>query len=168
MSQYMRPISDINSGWSRSTGTYRYALIDEEIPNDSDYIYSSSDNAYQECKLSPPSEVPDSGGGILRVRIRRATGSSSVNSIGAISLRVGSTVIKTTSSIYTTETYSTQVINLTEAEMANITDWSDVRVRCVANIFTYSPANVYVSWIEFQVPNAPFVPSLGLEMGCNF
>lgn len=38
---YRRPVnSDISSGWSRSTGTSDYPLVDEVPPNDADYIYA--------------------------------------------------------------------------------------------------------------------------------
>jgi len=73
MTQYMRPSSDINISWLCSSGSDRYALIDEVSASDSDYIYTINNNAYQECKLSEPITPITSGEGVLRFRAKKTT-----------------------------------------------------------------------------------------------
>ena len=46
--------------------------------------------------------------------------------------------------------------------MANITDWSDVRVRLVVSEIGFA----YVSWAVLEVPDGG--SAMGLEMGCAF
>ena len=152
MVQYMRPSSDINSSWYYSTGTTRYACIDEVTPSDTDYISGASD-ASQECKLSTPPVIPASGGGILRFR---AKGGDALTLIPSI--RQGLNEIKKGSSVTLSTSYSEYTLSLSSAEMATITNWSDVRVR-----FTVGSGDAYVSWAVLEVPDG-----VGLEMGCSF
>ena len=156
MTQYMRPASDINSGWNCSTGSSRYALIDEVTPSNTDYIYGGA-GQYQECKLSTP-VIPASGGGILRFRAKTSGSSGIIPSIrqGVNAIKIGSNVTLSTS-------YREYTLSLSSAEMANITNWSDVRVR-----FTLKSgvAVAYVSWAVLEVPDGG--SAMGLEMGCSF
>lgn len=158
MVQYMRPASDINTGWTCSTGTARYALIDEVTADNYDYI-SAITSVYQECKLSAPADIPSSGECVLKFRASR-------DSTGTItpSIRQGSTVIKTGSAVSasTAPTFTQYTLTLSAAEMADITDWSDVRVRFSAS----TSERVYVTWAVFEVPDKK--TALGLEMGCAF
>jgi len=160
MSQILRPISDINSQWTCSTGSLRYACIDEETYSDADYISASVDSWYQECKLSTPTNIPNAGIGILRFRAKKANANSA--SI-TVSIRVGSAVIKTSAALTMTTSYAEYTVSLTESEMSNITDWTDVRVGFLS---TTSSSGNYVSWAVFEIPDAPI--TVGLEMGCNF
>ena len=156
MVQYMRPVSDITSGLSCSTGTDRYALIDEVTPSSTDYIYGGT-GQYQECKLSTP-VIPASGGGILRFIAK-----TSETIILVPSIRQGSNVIKTGSNVTLSTSYGEYTLSLSSAEMANITNWSDVRVR-----FRGSSGSgiAYVSWAVLEVPDGG--SAMGLEMGCAF
>lgn len=154
MTQYMRPSSDIAGNW---TGTY--ADINEITPDDSDYIRSPLNNQYEEYLLSTPNNEPNNGLGVLRFRgCKENTNTGSITP----SIRVGSTVIKTGSSLSMTTSFAEYTLTLSEAEMANITDWTDVRVRFLC---TTSSNYVRVSWAVFEVPDENAV---GLEMGCSF
>jgi hypothetical protein len=75
--QYARPESDISAGsWSPSTGGDLYAMIDEVTPNDSDYIYSSTDPSNDVCEVKLESiSTPDSVGEV-KVIIRHKRVSS--------------------------------------------------------------------------------------------
>ena len=161
MTQYMRPSSDINTGWTCSTGSDRFALIDEETYSDSDYIYANSAN-YQECKLSEPLTPVTSGEGVLRFRaIRSALGSEITITP---SIRCGSTVIKTGSAVSPATSYTEYTLTLSSAEMGNITNWADVRVRFL--LYETSGHNGFVSWAVFEVPDQ--VLSSDISLGCAF
>ena len=160
MTQYMRPASDINSGWTCSTGTARYALIDEVSASDSDYIYNDSDGAYQECKFAMPTQTPNAGIAILRFRAKK--NNSNLATITP-SVWLGSSAIKTGSKVYLTTSYAEYSLELSSAEVESITDWSDVRVRFLSNVYGNT---IYVSWAVFEVPDGS--SNMGLEMGCSF
>lgn len=162
MTQYMRPSSDINTGWSCSTGTARYALIDETSASDSDYIYTNADGAYQECKLSKPFTPLASGEGVLRFRAKRDVLGGEITITPSI--RCGSTVIKTGSAVSPATSYTEYTLTLSSAEMGNITNWADVRVRFL--LYETSGYNGYVSWAVFEVPDQ--VLSADISLGCAF
>ena len=165
MVQILRPVSDINTGWSTdpSGAAGRYACIDDETysTSDPDAIYAMA-NVYQECKLSAPAETPASGGGALKWY-----GYREVNTGNLItpSVRCGSTVIKTGSavgvSIYGFGLYS---LSLSEAEMANITDWADVRIRFAVSLYSFQRICICMAYLEVPDKKSP----IGLEMGCSF
>lgn len=160
MSQFMRPNSDIAeySLWGPSTGVTCYGCIDEESYSDSDYISVALTNKIQMCGLSTPGDTPGSGGGTLRYRAK--AGSS--GKVVIVRVYCGGTQIKSVSQSLTTS-YATYTLSLSEAEMANITDWTTVRVYMATD---GSFGTRYVSWVEFEVPDeAASVIGLGLEMG---
>lgn len=165
MTQIMRPSSDINTDWSRypSSGG-RYDKIDEATYDDADYIYGTA-TTYEECGLSAPAETPGAGEGTVRFRVK---GTGSTNTI-TVSIRYGSTIIKTASAITLGSgyaSYAEYTVTLSEAEMATLAGygWNDVRVRFLAG---GAQASLYVSWAQFEVPDAPAVQA-GLEMGVMF
>ena len=156
MVQILRPVSDINNDWYCSTGTDRYALIGEVTPSSTDYIFGGS-GFYQECKLSTPG-IPPSGEGILRF-IAKTSGTMTI----IPSIRQGLNAIKTGSSVTPSTSYGEYTLSLSSAEMAKITNWSDVRVR-----FTEGTGGgvAYVSRAVLEVPDGG--SAMGLEMGCAF
>jgi hypothetical protein len=158
MTQYMRPASDINSGWTKSTGTYRYACIDEVSYDDADYIYGTT-TTYQECGLSAPTATPGAGGGTLRFRGKANASGKTITA----SIRYGATVIATSSALAMTASYAEYTFALTEAQMATLAGygWDDVRVRFLSG---GAQATNYVSWAQFEVPDAA-AGGPGLEMG---
>jgi len=171
MTQYMRPCSDINEGFECSSGSSRYALIDEEAYNDYDYIYGTAPDRYsiswQACLLSTPGATPGSGTGTLRFRAALLGTALCVGSIWVGDFEDG-TEIKT-KDVSPGSYFEEFTIPLTEEEMANITNWADVRVV----FLTYwhskqtSPGTFYVSWAQFEVPDGA-TATAGLEMGMMF
>ena len=162
MTQYMRPASDINSEWQCSAGSARYALIDEVSASDSDYIFTNSNGAYQECKFTTPLTPVSTGEGVLRFRATRNALGSEITITPSI--RCGSTVIKAGDAFIPATPYTEYTLTLSSAEMANITDWTDVRVRFLLN--ETSGYLGFVSWAVFEVPDQ--VLSTDLCMGCTF
>ena len=157
MTQYMRPASDINSSFVCSTGSARYALIDEVVADDADYIYEQYTNEYQECKFNTPAQTPNAGTATLRFRAKKANSNT-----GKItpSVRLGSSAIKTGSAVDLTTSYNEYILELNSIEAGNITDWSDVRVRFLS---TLSSNTVYVSWAVLEVQSPP-----DLCIGCAY
>lgn len=157
MTQYLRPVSDINLNFVCSSGTARYALIDEVIPDDADYIYEKYTNEYQECKFSSPAQTPNNGTATLRFRAKK--NNSNTGKITP-SIRLGNSAIKTGSAVDLTTAYAEYTVELTSIEAENITDWSDVRVRFLS---TLSSNTVYVSWAVLEVQSAA-----DISLGCAF
>ena len=163
MVQYMRPSSDINAGWQKdpSGAAGRYACINEEVHDYNNAIYAMS-NVYQECKLSTPADTPALGGGILKWYGYRDV---TTGNLIAPSIRCGSTSIKIGSAVSVSNTGFTQyTLSLSVAEIAKITDWSDVRVRF--NVIGYSSGQIRISQAFLEVLDKK--SSIGLEMGCSF
>ena len=164
MVQILRPVSDINTGWSinPSGAAGRYACINEEVHDYNNFIYAMS-NVSQECKLSTPADTPAPGGGILKWYGYRE---GILGNLITPSIRCGSTIIKTGSAVSVSNTEFTQyTLSLSVAEIANITDWSDVRVRF--SVSSYSSGQIRISQAFLEVPDNE-KPSIGLEMGCSF
>lgn len=159
MSQILRPNSDVNTGWSTTSPT-RYGAINEVSYNDTNFISTSSIYIVQTCGLSTPTGTPVRGVGTLRWR---GKASNTVLTITPAILQ-GDTVIKQGSAQAQTTSFTTYTLSLTEEEMAEITDWSQLRVKFRSGLM--SGVNYYVSWCEFEVPD-PAVPA-GLEMGMMF
>ena len=165
MVQILRPVSDINTGWSKdpSGAAGRYACIDDETysMSDPDVIYAMA-NVYQECKLSAPAETPASGGGTLKWYGYRVV---TTGNVITPSVRCGSTVIKTGSAVGVSNIkYTAYYLSLSEAEMAKITDWSNVRIRFTVS--SYSSGQLRICMAHLEVPDRK--SSIGLEMGCSF
>lgn len=111
-----RPTSDTsNSGWSPSTGTDLYAMLDETTASDTDYIVATTLGATCELALST-STYPGSATQVLRFR-----GASSTGNGVTISLKntAGATVRSETQLF--TATYTEYSITLTSGEIAAIT-----------------------------------------------
>jgi hypothetical protein len=111
-----RPTSDTsNSGWSPSTGTDLYAMLDETTASDTDYIVATTLGATCELALSTAT-YPGSATQVLRFR-----GASSTGNGVTISLKntAGATVRSETQLF--TATYTEYSITLTSGEIAAIT-----------------------------------------------
>ena len=70
--QIARPVSDVSVGnWTASSGTDRYAMVDEETASDTDYITSGAAPANDECVLALGAlSTPVAGTVTLRVRAK--------------------------------------------------------------------------------------------------
>jgi hypothetical protein len=124
---YARPASDITTQWTPSTGTDHYALIDETVASDADYIYATAAGQTDEVKLAAMN-TPKAGTDLLvNYRVQGIVGSASVT----MSLRQGSggTLIATDTAKTIDNTYQLVV---PAATWASVTDWTDLRLRFVS------------------------------------
>lgn len=108
--------------------TNLYASIDETIPNDSDYIYDTdpTNGDYCEFSLSSPAGTVNSGDIVIVWRGRNASGVGTIQA--NVEFRQGTNIIAE-HTITLTPTAQTYWLQLTPSERANITNWSDLRVR---------------------------------------
>jgi hypothetical protein len=112
-----RPASDTsNSGWTASSGTDLYAMVDETgIPNPADYIVAASVGAVCELALNPTS-YPGTASQVLYFRASSSTGNSVIVRLKNTG---GATVRSATQLLTAVDTeYS---ITLTAPEIAAIT-----------------------------------------------
>ena len=142
-------------------GVIRDVLLNKEPIVFQKDIYAMA-SVYQECKLSAPAETPASGGGALKwYGYREVTTGNLITP----SVRCGSTVIKTGSAVGVSNNgFTLYSLSLSETEMANITDWSNVRIRFAVS--SYSSQSIEICMAYLEVPDKK--SSIGLEMGCSF
>jgi hypothetical protein len=110
-----RPTSDVsNAGWTASTGSDLYAMLDEVSPDDLDYISTSTLGAV--CKMAlNATQYPGSAAQQLSLRASSSTGNGL-----AVTIKDGATTIATRS-LTLTPTYDLHTITLTSGEIAAIT-----------------------------------------------
>jgi hypothetical protein len=163
MPQALRPNSDIDSVWSCSTGSSRYACIDEDPYSDTDYIYQATTSNIQTIGLSPGETPANRLNHTLRFRVRGESRSGSLNAY----LYQGSTLIKawTNGNLYYfsfSTSWAEKTATLTESEAQAITDYSQLRLK-----FGASNQTARISWVAFEIPDAAAGgPEICLEMGC--
>lgn len=110
-----RPSSDIsNAGWTPSTGSDLYAMLDEVTPDDADYISTSTVGATCKFGMSATS-YPGSASQQLSLRAASSTGSGLT-----VVIKDGATTIATRTLILT-PTFDLHTITLTSGEIAAIT-----------------------------------------------
>jgi hypothetical protein len=163
MTQYMRPDGDLDSVWSCSTGTSRYALIDEETANDADYISTSTKSAIQTVSLSNPAETPASGGPVI-VYIRAKGSVSGVKVYPQLKQGSSTMILDGSSSQATlTTSYANYSFAVASDNLQYITDWTTLQIGIRDGTVT---GTCYVSQVWLVVPD----PSIaaGLEMGMMF
>lgn len=125
-----------------------YTAIDEASYDDTDYLVSPY-NSTGYVEIAIPADEPDfKQDHILRVRFIANTNNLDIG------LYQGATSIKQFSTS-AGGSFATVEIVLSSSEIANITDYSDLRVRFNASSTT---ARVYVSWVQLQLP-----PSSGVK-----
>lgn len=121
--QYARPISDVSAGgWTASTGSDLYAMLDETSANDSDYITSTTASTC-EVSLGYLSDPALSTGHIVRYRIS-ATGGGII-----VRLRQGTTTIATWTHDPAPVSLTTYSQTLSSGEADSITDYSALRLQ---------------------------------------
>lgn len=111
-----RPTSDTsNAGWTASTGSDLYAMLDEVTPNPADYIVATSVGAVCELALNSTS-YPGTASQVLKFRASSSTGNSVIVRLKNTG---GATVRTATQALTASDTeYS---ITLTAGEIAAIT-----------------------------------------------
>lgn len=162
MAQFLRPSSDITNPASW-TGTY--ADIDEVSPDDGDFGVSEDRTAtlYETLFSTGVNPVVNTGH-IVRIRHAKADTGVPPSTDGNDApvdfyLYQGGTIIQTLATGVLTGAWTTAVYNITEGNAANITDYSDLRVRVDIPTGPGGPGanrrGVAVSWVEMELPDAP-------------
>jgi hypothetical protein len=124
---YARPTSDITTQWTPSTGTAHYALIDETVASDADYIFATAAGQTDEVKLAAMT-APKSGTSVdVQYRVQGVSGGGKVT----LSLVCGTTVIATDTIKQADGDYT---LTVAPATWAAVTDWSNMRLRFVSSI----------------------------------
>ena len=113
-----RPASDTsNSGWTASTGTDLFAMLDEGTPDPLDYIVTTATGSVCELALEQTA-YPGTASQALKYRASSSTGNSLI-----VRLKNGATTIRTeTQALTASDTEYT--ITLTSGEIAAITSGS--------------------------------------------
>lgn len=115
-----RPDSDISAGtWTASTGTDLYAMLDETVASDADYITASSAGTC-EVKLSAITAPP--AGWQTKIRVRNLGDNT-------VKLMCGATEIA--SWVYSDASATTHTETLTSGQQSSVTNWSDLRLRYI-------------------------------------
>lgn len=128
--QWALPASDVSSGgW---TATPLYAKIDESVANDADFITSSTSPGtpdIAEVTLSPVLNPLNPDGQVVRYRFKK-------NAAGGDSLRLTVTLLQGLTTIaswqhndVTDGTWTDGMQVLSAAQVASITDYSNLRLR---------------------------------------
>lgn len=130
--QSVGPSSDISSGgWTPSTGTDLFAMLDEVSEDDSDYIYSPNNPTTEEfeVKFPPLSDPMVDYGHNISVGLR-ALGLTTAFDMKLVQ---GTTVLDSwTEIVAVSDGYVTRHHVLGSTVANNISDYSDLRVRGVA------------------------------------
>jgi hypothetical protein len=122
---YARPTSDITTQWTPSTGTAHYALIDETVASDADYIYATAAGQTDEVRLASMT-APQAGTDLkVNYRVQGISGSASVT----LSLVCNTTVIATDTTRTGNGDYT---LNVPSATWASVADWTNMRLRFVS------------------------------------
>lgn len=168
MAQTAVPTSTIttNNWYGTSDGftldTTLHTYIDETIAsaNDTDYIFIPANDAnldpipagtyVSEVKFGSLTDPTVNTAHNLKVRSRRYTGSFGNQTIN-VSLYQGTTLIYS-SAVTATSSYANTTLTLSEAEAANITDYTNLRIR-MSHAFD-GVGSPTISAVEFEVPDA--------------
>jgi hypothetical protein len=125
--RYARPEADISQGaWTPSTGSDLYAMVDEDVPSDTDYISAATPTTCQ-LRLQPVIDPQTSSGQVVRYRARSSTGSTLI-----ARLKQGSTTIATATHTGVAASFTEYSMTLTAGECDAITDYTDLRVELEA------------------------------------
>lgn len=122
---YSRPASDITTQWTTSTGAAHYALIDETVASDADYIYATAAGQTDEVKLASMT-APQAGTSLaVNYRVQGIAGGASVT----VALVCNTTVIATDTARTANGNYT---LTVPAATWASVTDWTNMRLRFVS------------------------------------
>jgi len=152
MAQFLRPSSDISAGsWTTSP---LFSKVNETASNDSPLI-TSPNNSNTTCDLGlSTASSPTAGTRTLRIRVRKGTQS---NNRGLnYNLKQGSTSVQSgTVQATLPTTFTTYSITIT----GTVTNYSNLSVELISTGTvggsTGNRAVVDVSWVEFEIPDAP-------------
>lgn len=163
MAQIAVPTSTITTDnwYGNDNGTSLHTYIAETIAsaNDTDYIripnFDPGLNEIPagtytcEVKFGSLTDPTVNTGHILKIRSKRnGLSNQTIN----ISLYQGTSLIYS-SSVTATSSYANSTLTLSEAEAANITNYTDLRIR-MSYVFPGGGDGPNVSAVEFEVPDA--------------
>lgn len=156
--QFARPVTpDISTGgW---TPTPIFDEIDDVTPDDGTTEVLSADDPSSdtmEVSLSAVTDPTSSANHVVRFRHQHTTtgGGSAPTMTLDVSLYQGTTLIATTQVAPTKTTWITDTIALSGGEADSITDYSDLRIRFVANKTGGNRVfRIHVTWGELEVPS---------------
>jgi len=146
--QYGRPSSDIENPGSW-TVTPLWEKIDEEPFDDGDFLVSPKTATGDSFTIGLSSVIDPGVHTGHVVRVRAETG---VSGTFKFELLQGAVVIKDSGDIALTTAFAEYNMALSEAEAANITDYTDLQVRVTA-IVTQKNQRQNVSWIRVDIPD---------------
>lgn len=153
MAQYSRPSSDVDiTSWTCSTGSDRYALVDESVANDdTDYIWRSATHVLPTDATMGMSSVTDpvsSSGHILRARARlESAGGATLT----CTLSDSGSIITTQDFLMDDTGYATFEYTLSGAEADAIVDYATFKIYVLAR--DGGGNNVRLTWVELEVPD---------------
>lgn len=132
---YLRPDADNTTGtWTASVGSDLFAMIDETVVDDADFI-RSADNPANDTTIVTLSD-PTVGKRLkdpFKVRYRYKKHDTGTISI-TVTLRQGSTQIAQWVHSSPTTSFQTAEQTITGSEYAAITDWTNLRLEFKANV----------------------------------
>ena len=157
MTQYARPDSDVDTGnWSRSTGSGNYfALIDEAVASNSDYITSADYDGMEADSitvgLSNVTDPANSEDHIVSYR-SKGTGGGMMGNIPSLTvvLLETSTPIATSVNTSLTGSYVDYTFTLSEAEANAIGNYDNLRLKFTRGMESGGGEDVFVSQAFFK------------------
>lgn len=149
MPQFARPDSDVTVTNYTGTpdNTNRYTNIDETTADTADYLSGSASGVY-ECGLSDVTNPIVNSRHVVRYWGARNSAFGTANV--TVSLYQGATLIASKAESYTSSTPELRSFTLTTGEAANITDYTDLRIRFTGP-GVGSAHRFY--WAEVEVPS---------------
>lgn len=121
--QYASPSSDVSSGtWTASSGSDLYAMLDESVPDDGDYIVTTGASTC-EVALGSLSDPAASTGHVVRYRISSTGGGITVR------LRQGTTTIASWTHSPAPTSLTTYEQTLSGAEADSITSYAALKLQ---------------------------------------
>ena len=120
-----RPISDDVSGaWLPSTGIDLFATIDEDIPSDTDYDYTTVASTFQ-VALSAPDVPAPTDVHLIKYRIQ---GTRNLT----VTLKEGASTIASWAHTPAPASWTTFEQSLSSGEISSITDYSNLRLEFIS------------------------------------
>ena len=161
MAQFARPDTDISKGgWTASTGTDLWEMINETPASDTDYARSGDNPTTAETYEAALSSVTDpvsSTGHVVRYRYQKnESGGGKATGIDlTVYLVENTTVIASQAHTDISVGYLDGSFTLTAGEADSITDYTDLRLRFTAQDDASGARTSWaeVSFSELEVPN---------------
>lgn len=156
--QYGRPDSDISTGnW---TATPLWSKLDEETPNDTDYMeHNNVSESWCELGLTDVLDPDIHTNHKVRYRARKFETTGQIPALITFKAALfcgGTQIAEWNRATELTTSWQTFIESLTETQAGNISNYADLRLKFYGDKITLAfywryPA---VSWAEFEAPDA--------------